>query len=184
MSDVAVVCPHCGARQKDRDPLPGQRELDKKAGRPVSANTGPEPVLPKPALEGLSTAEVGALLATDVKAGRRIGQGPIATMILPHPNTTGVVRLAELALTVAAFPLAIAGAALVGFARRGRHATKPAPGPAAELTGVVIALGPGGLGFYQALALLEVADPLHYVIACGAAVIGRAALRLTARRGR
>jgi DNA-directed RNA polymerase subunit RPC12/RpoP len=90
MNDGLMVCPHCGARRA---------------------------LTERPRLSG---DEIRALLATDqtVRAGEP--RGLIQTLILPHPATRGVARLAEVALTVVGLPLVISGAVSLGLTRRAR----------------------------------------------------------------
>lgn len=91
MSSDLAVCPHCGARRARTEP-------------------------PK-----LSQDEIRALLATDpVARGAEAGRGMLHILVLPHPGTTGGVRVAELALTVLGLPLVLAGALSLALVRRAR----------------------------------------------------------------
>lgn len=93
MSETAVVCPHCGSRQADRDP------------RQRSAT----PAKPAEPLE-LSKDEVAALFSVrgaDVMDFDE-PRGPLA-LIFPAPDATGWGRVVEWALTVVAAPLLVPG---------------------------------------------------------------------------
>jgi hypothetical protein len=89
MSSDVAVCPHCGKRR---------------AG--VGGGLGKV---------GLSADELRALAT--VTAPIEADRGVLATVVLPHPETTGGARNAELALTVACLPLVVAGALVFGMGR-------------------------------------------------------------------
>jgi hypothetical protein len=170
MSEQAVVCPHCGARQAERDPLPEQREGDLVRGRYA-----------KKPMTGLSKDEVSALIASDVRpAGEERGpRGLFAALVLPHRKTRGAWRAAEIALTVLGLPL-VAGATLfVGTVRTVRRFHGARVG---ELTSLIVALGPGNFGLWVFLSLVGVEQPLPWLVAPSAAVVARALVRAAARR--
>jgi hypothetical protein len=128
MSAAAVVCPHCNARRADAAPgLAGKT---------------------------LSPAEIRALVLTNAMLEPAPAQGLIPTLILPHPSTTGVARIAELALTVASLPLVLTGALTLAVSRsvtRRKH--EAARG---ELAPVLAMLGLGGFGLSSVLSLAGV----------------------------
>src|SRR5579883_2114892 len=86
MSGDALVCPHCGKRRAGGGGLAGV---------------------------ALSPDELRALAT--VTAPPEPARGVLATVVLPHPETTGTARSLELALTVACLPLVVCGAMLLGL---------------------------------------------------------------------
>ena len=118
MSEVAVVCPHCGARQSDRDPIVAAQQqratsrddgvsVDPYRGEPTS--TSPEPE--KEPLE-LSADEARALLEVKGIAGAAIEYerpaGPLV-LILPRAEAAGPTRTLEWMLTAIALPMILLG---------------------------------------------------------------------------
>src|SRR5689334_10602540 len=91
MSEHAVVCPHCGTRQKDRDPIKDTRPK----ARPLT---------------NLTKEEAAALLATQ-GADKLAVEGPrgFVALILPHPASQGWVRLLEIACLLASAPVLVSG---------------------------------------------------------------------------
>jgi hypothetical protein len=111
MSGDVVVCPHCGKRRGDG----GMAKV------------------------AMSRDEVRALITVTSPPSQ--DRGILATVVLPHPETTGAARNAELALTVACLPLVISGALLLGFGRLfGRRR------PTSEAGAVISMAAAGGLG--------------------------------------
>src|ERR1700712_754080 len=87
MNAQAVVCPHCNARRTD-----------------ITTGT---------AGKKLSRDELRALIVSDEKLRPARSRGVVSTLILPHPSTAGAARATELALTVVALPLVLAGALML-----------------------------------------------------------------------
>ena len=156
MSDVAVVCPHCNARR-------------------AGATAGL-------AGKSLSPEEIYALIATDAALAPAPSQGLLPTLILPHPQTTGAARTAELALTVVSLPLVAAGALSLAIVRsRTRRKYEAMRG---ELTPVLAMLSLGGFGLSGALSLLGVSFATNLAITAGSmvALIARGVIRSRAGR--
>lgn len=87
----------------------------------------------------MSHDEVRALITLTTPPAE--DRGLLATVVLPHPETTGSARNAELALTVACLPLVAAGTALVGIGRLfGRKRTT------SEAGAVITMATAGGVG--------------------------------------
>jgi hypothetical protein len=84
MSDQAVTCPHCGKRRLEGG-------------------------IAKVALSRDELRALATVTAPPVE-----DRGVLATVVLPHPETTGAARTAELALTIACLPLVVAGGVLLG----------------------------------------------------------------------
>jgi DNA-directed RNA polymerase subunit RPC12/RpoP len=114
MNDGLAVCPHCG----------GRRALTER---------------PK-----LSGDEIRALLATDRSSRDREPRGLVPTLVLPHPATRGVARLAEIALTLVGLPIVVSGALAIALTRRARLAASSGGELAAALTMTVF----GGSGLF------------------------------------
>jgi hypothetical protein len=122
----AVVCPHCGARRATVTMADAKLNKD----------------------------EIRALLTTDTRGGDEDpGRGLLATMFLPHEQTTGRARTAELVLTVLAAPLVIVGVVAIALGRRRiRRKLFAAKGEAIS-AGVMTLFG--GLSFYSLVDLLK-----------------------------
>lgn len=114
MNDGLVVCPHCGAR----------RALTER---------------PK-----LSGDEIRALLVTGPGGHDAAPRGLMQTLVLPHPETHGATRLAELVLTVLGLPLVLSGAVALGLTRR-KRLTAPSGG---ELPAALTMTVFGGMGLF------------------------------------
>ena len=143
MNDAVAVCPHCGKRRPDAAAGIGDAKL--------------------------SAAEIGALLAVDAPA-QEPSQGLFQTLLLPHPQTYGIARTAEIALTIGCLPMIIAGALTLVFGRR-----RDMPG---EITPVVVMSGVGGVGLGSILALvMDVPTALAIVGAEIAGLIVRGVIR-------
>ena len=102
MSDSSVVCPHCAARRK---------------------------VAPKLQLD---RDEVRALLVMEGAAKDDDERDWLATLVLPHPATSGGARGFEIALTIAAFPFVMSGALTFALHRlrgKGRIKMRGEAGP-------------------------------------------------------
>jgi hypothetical protein len=122
----AVVCPHCGTRRATVTMADAKLNKD----------------------------EIRALLTVNTKGGEEdTGRGLLATMFLPHEQTIGRARTAELVLTVLTAPLVIIG--IVGIAlgrRRLRRRLFAAKGEAIS-AGVMTLFG--GISFYSLVDLLK-----------------------------
>ena len=127
MNHEAVACPHCGVRRAG-------------GGAPLAGK--------------LSQDEIRALLATDPALRAAPPAGLVHTYMLPHPETRGRARAAEIALTLVTLPMVIVGVASFGvFVRK-----KPAPdAPRGELGPVLAMTFMGGLGLWSLLDMLGVA---------------------------
>lgn len=118
MSATAVVCPHCGKRQSDRDPLVARakkRATTRDDGAPVDPYRG-EP--PAPRREDkreplqISTEEAAALLeVTGVASGAMEYERPMGPLqlVLPRAEASGLTRTIEWALAVIAAPMIVLG---------------------------------------------------------------------------
>ncbi len=173
MSASAVSCPHCGARQAERDPLPdGER---------------PEPG--PMAKAKLSSEEVAALLAVEAANAPAPATGPglFSVLLLPHPMTRGVGRLLDVVLTIAAVPMIVGGLILlVSFGRRRGFAvaTRRLKGRV-ELTAALFAavLGTASLAIIGVLIPLPVeASPMAVAAIGSGALFLRLFVRSAAAR--
>jgi len=150
MNDAVAVCPHCGKRR------PG-----------AAAGIGDAK---------LSADEIGALLAVDAP-GPESPQGLFQTLLLPHPRTYGIARIAEVVLTIGCLPMIIVGAITLVFGRR-----RDMPG---EIMPVVVMSGVGGVGLGSILALvMDVPTALAIVGAEIAGLIVRGVIRSRAAETR
>jgi hypothetical protein len=111
MNDGLAVCPHCGARRALAD---------------------------RPKLSG---DEIRALLATDPRGRDGEPRGVFQTLVLPHPATTGLTRLAELVLTGLSLPLVLGSAATLALTRRRALSSDQ---PTGEVVPAVLATFYGG----------------------------------------
>lgn len=150
MNTVAVVCPHCNARRGD--------------------------VATGIAGKALSPAEIRALVITNTLLTPPPAESLLATLVLPHPSTTGLWRLVELVLTLIGLPLVIIGVLTLAVTRR---KAKPARG---ELAAVTAMLGVGGLGFSTVLSLVGASFVTNLAVtgACMVALILRGMIRARA----
>lgn len=122
----AVVCPHCGARRASVTMADARLNKD----------------------------EIRALLTVNTIGGEEdSGRGLLATMFLPHEQTTGRARAAELVLTVLAAPLVIVGTLAIGLGRRRLRRKLFAAKGEAISAGVMTLFG--GLSFYSLVDLLK-----------------------------
>jgi hypothetical protein len=108
MSTAAVICPHCGARQAERDP---RRPDEKDSQRALSGD--------------IATDKARALLAMNAAVDGKREMHSVADVIADvlRPRTPGAWRLLEVALTVLAVPLlalALVAPKLFGARRRPR----------------------------------------------------------------
>jgi hypothetical protein len=141
----AMVCPHCGARQTN-------------VARPK-----------------LNKDEVRALIATGDAVADESGQGITATLLFPHPETTGTARTLEIILTIVCAPLVIVGIASMMLGRRSlRRAFAAARG---ELMSVVAMTAFGGFSFWAIIGALHVPAALELTIASIALLWVRAYIR-------
>ncbi len=121
MASVAVVCPHCGVRQVERDPVDPKRSVA--AAQPTSAPAHAH-AHAKPVLRGVSPDEVAALLAVEaVRRGEPVDDPPraagtLADMLLPRWETRARYRELEISLTIAALPLLVSAFAMLPYFRR------------------------------------------------------------------
>ena len=132
MSSDALVCPHCGKRRG------GGGSSAASSGGGGSGDGGLAGVK-------LSREELRALATVTAPAEQP--RGLFATSILPHPETTGATRTAELLLTIACAPLIVCGAMMIGIGRRISRRATIGEGEAA----VTMAVS-GGVGLAWALA--------------------------------
>jgi hypothetical protein len=85
MSERAVVCPHCGTRNKERDPV--------------------KDVEPRKVLTNLTREETAALLSAH--GADRLALDPprgVAALFMPHPDAEGVVYAIDVACTLIGLP--------------------------------------------------------------------------------
>jgi hypothetical protein len=128
-----MVCPHCGTRR----------------------TTVARPKLDKD--------EVRALIATADAVADEAGQGITATLLFPHPQTTGTARTIEIVLTVLCAPLVVVGIASMMLGRRSvRRAFAAARG---ELMSAVAMTAFGGFSFWALLHALKVGPAFELTIA-------------------
>ena len=143
MSEVAVVCPHCG-------------EVDPARDRRVPAAAAPKPG----GIGKLSSEEAGALLAVSGASER-----PPAfwrDYLLPHRRLEGALVLVDLVLIVLTLPL-IAGIVITLFWGDNRERVATVSGSYAANMGIAFV---GGLVFVVAMwtfGALDVAWPLALV---------------------
>lgn len=92
MSESALVCPHCGARQADRD-----------WASPPASDRPPEPL-------HVSSEEAAAIIQMRGAGALDLDEpaGPMS-LVLPRPEAEGAVRVAEWLLTIAAIPVLVPG---------------------------------------------------------------------------
>jgi RNA polymerase subunit RPABC4/transcription elongation factor Spt4 len=149
VNEQAAVCPHCGKRR----------------------------ATPGIAGSKLSKEEIGALIAID-DASRPAAEseGLFETLVLPHPNTSGAARTAELVLTVLSFPLIVAGVSTLAFRRRTRKASRGELSPVIRMTVI------GGVGMVSLLALAGMSTGMMVAITGGsiAALWARGIIRARA----
>ena len=184
MSARAVVCPHCGARQPDRDPVVPALRAERPAPPARTARDAPA----RPNLAGIemSREEVAALLAIDDAARPRPTDGEqkqsaFAMLLLPSDATRGTARWIELLCTLVALPQIVSvGLVLIVPGRYlHRRAIKVRAGDiqVALLASVMGSLGAIGLAQTVGWPLLPV------LIVCGVgtvALFARAGIRLRA----
>ena len=160
MSDVAVVCPHCGAVHPDRD----EREsVSRSAGAPGGIGQ-------------LSRDEAAALLSV---SGATREPAFWRDYVLPHRSLEGALVLVDLFLIVLTLPL-IAGVVLTVFwgDRRDRVAT--VSGSYAANMGIALVGGVVLLVTAWSFGLVDTVWPIAFVGAL--ALLGRVALAATASR--
>jgi hypothetical protein len=150
MSSDVAVCPHCGKRT-------------------ATAPTGLGKV-------ALSADELRALAT--VTAPVEPDRGVLATVVLPHPETAGSARTAELALTVACLPLVVAGAMVFGLGRVFGRRT-----PIGEAGAVVAMAVSGGTTLVWWLADYGLGVAVAATLAEVALLAVRARIRVRASRG-
>jgi hypothetical protein len=149
MSSDVAVCPHCGKRTASAGGL---------------GNVA------------LSADELRALAT--VTAPADADRGVLATVVLPHPETTGAARTAELALTVACLPLVVAGAMVFGLGRVFGRRT-----PTGEAGAVVAMAAAGGVTLAWWLADYGAVVAIGATLAEVALLAVRARIRVRASRG-
>ncbi len=164
MSPRAVVCPHCGARQADRDPI--------------------EAKAPKKPLRDLTKEETAALLLVHgVDRSSVGGHEGVAAIFLPHPASTDLSRWIQILLTVVAVPAIVSGAPMLLFTRRSRAMLRDSSGVWAH---VLLALS-GGSGLYFSLVFSPVGAVTNAVLtgaSSGALVVRGIMLAFLDRRRR
>lgn len=150
----AVVCPHCGARRTTT--TMAEAKLDKN--------------------------EIRALLVTDARPPEPdSGPGLAATMFLPHDQTTGRARTAELALTVIASPLVASGLLMIVLGRR-RLRRKLLAAKGEALSALVMTFF-GGITLYSIADLMKLPAVAITAVSVGAVWI-RALIRGNAQSWR
>lgn len=150
----AVVCPHCGARRTTTTMADAK----------------------------LDNNEIRALLVTGAKPpDDNSGPGLAATMFLPHDQTTGRARTAELVLTVIAFPLVASGLLMIVLGRR-RLRRKLLAAKGEALSALVMTFF-GGLTLYSIADLLKLPAIAITAVSVGAVWI-RALIRGNAQSWR
>jgi hypothetical protein len=147
---AAAACPHCGAK----------RSTATIADTPISKD------------------EIRAMLATSDVSAAEGGRGLAAAMFLPHEQTRGNARNAELVLTVIAAPLVIVGVASFAFARRRfrRAVLRETNGEIAPALAMTLL---GGLGMWTLLDALH-APAIALTCISVIAVWARAIIRMRA----
>lgn len=170
MSATAVVCPHCGTRQPDRDPIDTEAIAAKEARR-------------KKPLE-LTAEETAALLEsqglTSASYETRAPRGP-ASLLVPRAEASGWVRTMEWTLTILALPLIFSGLLTVVF--RPRMWAWVANGHELALTALSAFLG--GLTVYSLCMALGFGPNATWgaMGISGGALVGRTILRRLPIRG-
>lgn len=192
MSAVAVVCPHCGARQPDRDPIAAAEHrrgttrdgvaVDPYRGEPA-APPEPEPATPDGPTSReplrLSGDEARALLEVKGVAHAAVAYerppGPMV-LILPRAEAAGLTRTLEWVLTFVALPMIVLGVAPMFL--RPRLWRVIADGNEWALTLLSGVVGSITLWvFADEVFPLSEAATWGLVASCGGALIGRAIFR-------
>lgn len=136
MSAQAVVCPHCGARQADRDPIVRDAAPKKKA------------------LTKLTPEETAALLAVHGADRPEVDpHGGVVAVFLPHPAAPSWMRFVQGALTIAALPAIVSAAPLLMFTRQMRRMLRDTSGVWMH----VLLAASGGASLYFSLGFAPVA---------------------------
>ncbi|HEY0194779.1 MAG TPA: hypothetical protein VGC42_26885 [Kofleriaceae bacterium] len=152
MNAQAVVCPHCNARRRD---LP-------------AGSVG----------KNLSPAEIRAMLALQAGPPQR---GALSALLLPHPQTAGAARTAELVLTIISLPLVLSGALALQLSRANRDRLQKVGGSETAPVILMILVGSGVLWTVLDLVLhasgIAIAATL---LITTAALIARAVIRARA----
>lgn len=135
-----MVCPHCGARDRDRDPI----ERPKRAPyRDAEEPRDDAPAAKKEKMK-ISPEEAAALFATTATPATPLG--PVA-LLVPRHGASPFARSLECLLTLVALPMLLLGLAPLVMRRRHRAAVRHG----GEVGLSVAALGIGGLTFYALL---------------------------------
>lgn len=185
MSALAVVCPHCGARQSDRDPVLAQKHrkattgddgasVDPYRGMPAEV----EPQEPEARPLSLSGEETRALFEVKGIAHAALEYerppGPVA-LIVPRAEATGLMRSLEWALAIVAAPMIALG--LLACLFRPRMWRYVAEGSEWGLTLLSAFLGGIVMWSFSAAALGNDVLTWGLVAMCGGALFARAFLR-------
>lgn len=170
MSDKAVVCPHCGTRQRDRDPVVPPKRAPYRD--PDGPEPGPVPERPSSQMK-ISPEEAAALFATSATPAR--ARGPMA-LFIPRAGASPFARSLEWLLTLVSLPMLVAGLAPLVMRRRSARALRSG----SELTLTLAALGLGGLMLFFTLGALGWSELTTYSALglCGGALVGRLVLRM------
>lgn len=182
MSGKAVVCPHCGHRQSDRDPIQRSAAEASQADGPFRAASQPdggEAAPEKRPPMKISPEEAKALFAT---TGADVGAssgGGIAALLLPRPDASPFARSLEWTLTLISLPMLVL--AFAPFMLRYRLW-------GSLRSGSEIALGLGGIALgsiigYPVLRAFHLSQPTIYALIaiCGGAIVARIFVRLRLR---
>jgi hypothetical protein len=153
MSTAVVVCPHCGARGA----VPAKLQLDNDQIRALLV------------LEGV------AQIDDDERDW-------LATLVLPHPASSGAARAAELALTVVSFPFVMAGALTFALHRLRKRSTRMTM--RGELGPLCLMSLFGALGMWSVLSILGVSTGNVITIVLGSigALVARAVIRTRSKK--
>ena len=181
MSPTAVVCPHCGARQADRDPI--EAHLKARATEADPYRGEPAPSGPRAAAEPMSLSPEEARALTEVTLGaRRLDAGPRIgawALLLPSEGARGAARWAEIGLTLLAAPIVLLAFAMLLF--QPRLWRRVARGEEWALTALCVVLG--GVAIAGAGALAPSNETLTWLVGGTSclALVARTALRGLAR---
>ncbi len=175
MSASAAVCPHCGTRQAESEPVANVDAASPKPGAPARLGGAQ-----------LSKDEVAALLAVTGAPSThqgRSGPGLFSIALLPHPSTRGVGRAAEIVLTIGSATLVLGGILLLAFSARrvmrflgARSSFDP------EIGGAATTIALGGIGLVASLPFLGLDLGTSAIVAgvCSVATVLRTAIRRAA----
>lgn len=154
MNAQAIVCPHCNARRADAPAGAGKKNL--------------------------SPAEIRAMLVLD--GPKQPPGSALATLLMPHPSTTGTARTLELVLTLVSLPLVLSGALAMAISRSGRARMQTVSGGGeAGPVILMILIGSGVLWTVLDLVFHATGTTVVWTLATTiAALIARAVIRARA----